>query len=530
MDYVDWVERVLYGMVRAWDASTKVDKASTGILYTEVAKPLGFSDEDLGLGLGQPASPIRSAILHGVWDLEALGILSRPIQTNISDFALTSFGREISQKGLPSLWKEVFDKPVEQSHMQVLERLVEKCHKEYVDYADTSFEALQNIYSEPDTEWTKEKEREIRRALMQLHEDGLVRFVEPSGVLKGTTYGAQPRYYGVVRVIRQSRAFSQTEPLRMFYNVRIETHSSKTRDEVRLGLSRDELQAELIEPYEAGQPVFVNGRTIPTEDLVRIRITETELNSNDLLKITRAEQLKSPVIGGRLEWRAAAKGKDVTHEMLKGPISFKRTEILLRGIEPSGPSEDMQQGISASTLVSVPNELPVSGETQTTSGATRPETIRDQIFISYSHIDTAWKDDLLTFLTPHVRNLDLDIWVDTRIKAGDLWRDEIKTALSRAKVAVLLVTANFLNSDFIHDEELPAFLAAAGTEGLKILWIAVSPSGYQETPIAQYQGLNSPSRPLSILRKANRENELVRISKEIASVGKPSIHPEPPSE
>lgn len=148
--------------------------------------------------------------------------------------------------------------------------------------------------------------------------------------------------------------------------------------------------------------------------------------------------------------------------------------------------------------------------------------MRDQVFISYSHKDKRWLDTLQTFLRPHTRKQVIDVWADTRIKGGDIWREEISKALARAKVAVLLVTSNFVASDFIQDEELPSLLDAAQNEGLKILWIAVSPSGYDETPIAKYQALNTPSKPLSALKGANRENELVRICKEIALVGKPS--------
>jgi|GEM_PF-2653084 len=149
---------------------------------------------------------------------------------------------------------------------------------------------------------------------------------------------------------------------------------------------------------------------------------------------------------------------------------------------------------------------------------------RDQVFISYSHRDKRWLDMLETFLKPYTRKQVIDVWSDTRIKGGDIWREEIKRALERAKVAVLLVTSNFVASDFIQDEELPSVLEAAQNEGLRILWIAVSPSGYDETPIAKYQALNTPSKPLSALKGASRDNELVRICREIARVGKPDTN------
>ena len=78
---------------------------------------------------------------------------------------------------------------------------------------------------------------------------------------------------------------------------------------------------------------------------------------------------------------------------------------------------------------------------------------KPQIFISYSHLDEAWKDRVVTHL--NVLDSEFDVWVDDRIGAGDDWEAKIDAALQSCQAAVLLVTSNFLTSKFIKQKEVP---------------------------------------------------------------------------
>jgi hypothetical protein len=88
-----------------------------------------------------------------------------------------------------------------------------------------------------------------------------------------------------------------------------------------------------------------------------------------------------------------------------------------------------------------------------------------RVFISYSHADKPWLERLKRHLKPLVREGQLDCWDDTHIRPGDDWKQEIRTALDTAQVAVLLISADFFASDFIDENELPPLLLAAQAKG-----------------------------------------------------------------
>ncbi|MDP3612280.1 MAG: toll/interleukin-1 receptor domain-containing protein, partial [Rubrivivax sp.] len=78
-----------------------------------------------------------------------------------------------------------------------------------------------------------------------------------------------------------------------------------------------------------------------------------------------------------------------------------------------------------------------------------------KLFISYSHRDEAKKNTLNKHLTVLTRaGVALDVWDDRRIQGGDDWRQEIRQAIEGCDIALLLISADFLISKFILDEEV----------------------------------------------------------------------------
>jgi TIR domain len=141
---------------------------------------------------------------------------------------------------------------------------------------------------------------------------------------------------------------------------------------------------------------------------------------------------------------------------------------------------------------------------------------RNKVFISYNHNDAEWLRRLRVHLKPLERDHGLEIWDDTKIKPGLQWTEEIAQALATAKVAVLLISADFLASDFIATDEIPSLLRAAEKEGAVILPVILSPSRFlRHASLNQFQAVNNPSRPLIELTKSEQEAILVKVSESI---------------
>jgi hypothetical protein len=141
--------------------------------------------------------------------------------------------------------------------------------------------------------------------------------------------------------------------------------------------------------------------------------------------------------------------------------------------------------------------------------------MRFRIFISYSHKDRAWLEELEAMLSPLARE-QLVLWSDKMIKSGDLWSGEIENALQTSQAAVLLVSKYFLASDFIHKNELPPLLTAAKEEGVKILWLPVGDCLWRMTAIKDYQALWDASEPLNLLSEGQRDRHLREAAERIA--------------
>lgn len=131
-----------------------------------------------------------------------------------------------------------------------------------------------------------------------------------------------------------------------------------------------------------------------------------------------------------------------------------------------------------------------------------------KIFISYSHEDSKYLKRLNVHLKPLERKGLVELWDDTKIKVGDKWEEEILKALDRSAIAILIISADFLASDFITENELPPLLEKASLNGTEIIPIILKKSRFErEKTLSKFQALNSPNTP--ILSMTEHEQEVL---------------------
>ncbi|HEY5326136.1 MAG TPA: toll/interleukin-1 receptor domain-containing protein [Mucilaginibacter sp.] len=147
---------------------------------------------------------------------------------------------------------------------------------------------------------------------------------------------------------------------------------------------------------------------------------------------------------------------------------------------------------------------------------------RNKVFISYSHFDSEYLIDIQRHFKPFLSQIDC--WDDSKIQPGQKWKDEIKKAIEGTKVAILLVSTDFLGSEFISTDELPPLLKAAEENGAVILIVILKPCLFEEfEALNKYQAMNPPNNPVMKMNKTEVEElyvNLVRQTKRILEADK----------
>jgi hypothetical protein len=141
------------------------------------------------------------------------------------------------------------------------------------------------------------------------------------------------------------------------------------------------------------------------------------------------------------------------------------------------------------------------------------------VFISYCQKDTVWRERLEKHLRPAVQQTLLDIWHDGRIDVKHDWLPQIEKAMGAARVAILLISSDFLGSDFILRKEVPVLLESRRKEGMTVIPLLLTPCLWDMIPwLARMTIRPDPKRPLSGYKAHQRDECLAALAREICGL------------
>ncbi|WP_437281283.1 TIR domain-containing protein [Sorangium sp. So ce375] len=131
------------------------------------------------------------------------------------------------------------------------------------------------------------------------------------------------------------------------------------------------------------------------------------------------------------------------------------------------------------------------------------------VFFIYSHKDERLRDELATHLRLLERAAVIRSWHDRRIGAGEDWRKERNEHLEKAQVILLLVSSDFLASDYCYDVEMKRALARCDSDEARVLPVILRDCMWSSAPFARLHALPKDAKPITSWR--NRDEAWTNV-------------------
>jgi len=201
-------------------------------------------------------------------------------------------------------------------------------------------------------------------------------------------------------------------------------------------------------------------------------------------------------------------------------ILSKFDSYLTRPVQLKAPA--LEYSVKAPLSFAVGAELAEAAVESPMRDDGQPAAARDRIFISYKHADADKKvlDRLLFQLYDLEKKGLVDPWSDRKLEGGMDWPTEIDKALRSATIAVLLVSVEFMASDFIREKELPILLERAKRKEVTILPLILDAaiSWIDEPKYSSFQTMNPPKKPLLKMKTPTRDDYLADTARRIKAL------------
>jgi nucleoside phosphorylase len=149
-----------------------------------------------------------------------------------------------------------------------------------------------------------------------------------------------------------------------------------------------------------------------------------------------------------------------------------------------------------------------------------------RLFISASPEDRELKDQLLRHLQVLVRFAGIDVWNADQVRAGEDWRRWVDQALDRAEVVLLLISADFLASDFLQDVEVAKLFERHAKGGVQVIPVLLRSCLWEMHPwLSKLAPLPTDRKPIASLQGDGRDSAFAEVARDIATATLPQYRP-----
>lgn len=136
-----------------------------------------------------------------------------------------------------------------------------------------------------------------------------------------------------------------------------------------------------------------------------------------------------------------------------------------------------------------------------------------EVFFCYAHEDKDFLLKLEKQLSVLKRQDVIDVWYDQNISAGADWREEVDRHMKAAHVILLLISPDFLASDYCYSVELKHAMERYARGEVLIIPIILRPVYWQEMPFGKLEAL--PSKALPVTAWSDPDEALFNVAEGI---------------
>ncbi len=141
-----------------------------------------------------------------------------------------------------------------------------------------------------------------------------------------------------------------------------------------------------------------------------------------------------------------------------------------------------------------------------------------EIFICYARKDRAFLDELKSHLTLLQRQGHILVWHDGDISAGKEWEREIEKYLDTAQIILLLISPDFLASDYCYRKEMKRAMQRHEHSEARVIPIILRPVHWEDAPFGKLQALPLNGKPVTDAYWHSRDEVFYEVTSGIQKV------------